>query len=402
MTDERRLFDSFGERRQAELMEEIEEHGEPQIPLDYESLRDRAEEKLSDHGFTQIAGSAGSEDTKRENREAMRRWRIVPRMLRDIDDRDMSVEFFGERFAVPLILAPIGVQSMVHDDGALATARAARELDVPFALSTASTPSLEEVADVLSDTPSLFQLYPSSDRDVTRSLLERAEAAGYNAIVYTLDGPPLGWRERDLNVGYLPNVSEEGIGNFLSDPVFRKALDQPPEEDMDAAVNHYLDVYAEDELSWDDLSYIQDATDLPLLLKGILHPDDARKALANGVDGLVVSNHGGRQVDGAIASIDALEQVREVTGDEVPVLFDSGIRRGADAFRAIALGADAVMLGRPYVYGLALDGQNGVEEVLKNFIADLDLTMALSGHASFDDVDRSDLFRQNWMSRVDN
>lgn len=395
MSEDRPRFDSFGEQRQEELMDEIEEHGEPRIPVDYETLRERAEEKLSSHGFTQIAGSAGSEDTRRENREAMRRWRIVPRMLRDIDNRDLSVELFGERFAAPLMFAPIGVQSMVHDDGALASARAANELDVPFVASTASTPSLEEVADALGDAPGWFQLYPSSNRDITRSLVERAEAAGYSAIVYTLDGPPLGWRERDLNVGYLPNVAEEGIGNFLSDPVFREGLDQPPEEDMAAAVNHYLDIYSEDQLSWDDLSYIQEATDLPLLLKGILHPDDARKALARGVDGLVVSNHGGRQVDGAIASIDALEQVLEVTGDEVPVLFDSGIRRGADAFRALALGADAVMLGRPYVYGLALDGQHGVEEVVKNFLADLDLTMALSGHASFDDVDRTDLYRRD-------
>jgi isopentenyl diphosphate isomerase/L-lactate dehydrogenase-like FMN-dependent dehydrogenase len=394
VTKKKRRFNSFGEQRQEELMEEIEEHGEIRIPVDYETLRERAEATLSDHGFTQVAGSAGNEDTKRENREAFRRWRIVPRMLRNIDDRDMSIELFGQHFPAPLLLAPIGVQSMIHEEGALASARAARELNIPFTLSTASTPSIEEVADALGDTPRWFQLYPSSNHDITRSLIERAEAAGYSAIVYTVDGPPLGWRERDLNLGYLPNVSEEGIGNFLSDPAFRNGLEQPPEEDMGAAVDHYLDIYAEDQMTWEDLEYIQETTNLPLLLKGILHPDDARKALGHGIDGLVVSNHGGRQVDGAIAALDALEQILEVIDSEIPVLFDSGIRRGADAFKALAIGADAVMLGRPYIYGLALEGQCGVEDVIKNFLADLDLTMALSGHASFDDVDRSDLFRR--------
>jgi isopentenyl-diphosphate delta-isomerase len=255
---------------------------------------------------------------------------------------------------------------------------------------------MEDVASVMGDTPKWFQLYPSSNRDITRSFLSRAEDAGYSAIVYTVDGPPVGWRERDLDLGYVPTVSEDGLGNFLSDPVFREGLEDPPEENMQAAIDHYLDVYSDTSMSWDDLSYIKDATDLPLILKGLLHPDDARKALEHGVDGIVVSNHGGRQVDGAIAAIDALPQIHDIADGEIPIIYDSGIRRGQDVFKALALGAEAVMLGRPYVYGLALESSLGVEEVVKNIIADLDLTMALSGHRDLADIDTSDLFNRHF------
>ncbi|MCO8243997.1 MULTISPECIES: lactate 2-monooxygenase [unclassified Haladaptatus] len=363
----------------------------PDLPTSPEALAELARENLSPEAHAYVAGSAGSESTKDENRRAFDRWRIVPRMLRDVSERDLSVEILGQRLPVPVMLAPVGVQSIIHDEGELATARAAAELDVPLVLSSASSETMEDVSEELGDTLGWFQLYWSADRDVAASFLSRAEDAGYEAIVVTLDTPMMGWRERDVDHAYLPFLDGEGVANYLSDPAFRASLDSPPEEDASAALWRFTEIFGDPSLSWDDLAFLRERTDLPIVLKGILHPDDARKAIDRGVDGVVVSNHGGRQVDGAIGALDALPAIVDEVGDEVPVLFDSGIRRGADAVRAIALGADAVLLGRPYIYGLGIAGQDGVREVLRNFLADLDLTLALSGHTSFDELSRSAL-----------
>jgi lactate 2-monooxygenase len=363
----------------------------PDLPTSPDELADLAREHLSPEAHAYVAGSAGSESTKDENRRAFDRRRIVPRMLRDVSERDLSVDISGRTLPVPVMLAPIGVQSIIHEEGELATARAAADLDVPLVLSSASSETMEDVAEALGDTLGWFQLYWSADRDVTASFLSRAEDAGYEAVVVTLDTPMMGWRERDVDHAYLPFLDGEGVANYLSDPAFRDALDLPPEEDRSSALWRFTETFGDPSLSWDDLEFLREHTDLPILLKGILHPDDAREAVERGVDGLVVSNHGGRQVDGAIGALDALPGVVDAVGDDVPVLFDSGVRRGADALRAIALGADAVLLGRPYVYGLAIAGREGVREVLRNFLADLDLTLALSGHTSFEEVSRATL-----------
>ncbi|MGA9400384.1 lactate 2-monooxygenase [Haladaptatus sp.] len=363
----------------------------PDLPTSPEALAELARENLSPEAHAYVAGSAGSESTKDENRRAFDRWRIVPRMLRDVSERDLSVEILGQTLPVPVMLAPVGVQSIIHEEGELATARAAAELDVPLVLSSASSETMEDVSEELGDTLGWFQLYWSADRDVAASFLSRAEDAGYEAVVVTLDTPMMGWRERDVDHAYLPFLDGEGVANYLSDPAFRESLDSPPEEDTSAALWRFTEIFGDPSLSWDDLAFLREHTDLPVVLKGILHPDDAREAIERGVDGVVVSNHGGRQVDGAIGALDALPTIVDEVGDEVPVLFDSGIRRGADAVRAIALGADAVLLGRPYIYGLGIAGQDGVREVLRNFLADLDLTLALSGHTSFDELSRSTL-----------
>ncbi|RBI64217.1 alpha-hydroxy-acid oxidizing protein [halophilic archaeon] len=361
----------------------------PDLPASPGELADLAREALSPEAYAYLAGSAGDESTARENRRAFDRWRIVPRMLRDVAERDLSVELFDSELPVPVLLAPIGVQSIVHEEGELATARAAADLDVPVVLSSASSETMEDVADELGDATAWFQLYWSADRDVTASFLRRAEEAGYEAVVVTVDTPMMGWRERDVDRAYLPFLDGEGVANYFSDPAFRDALDAPPEEDETAAVWHFTEIFGDPSLTWDDLDWLREQTDLPVVLKGILHPGDAREALDRGVDGIVVSNHGGRQVDGAIGVLEALPDVVDAVDGRVPVLFDSGVRRGADAFRAIALGADAVLLGRPYAYGLAVDGANGVRSVLANFLADLDLTLALSGYDAVADVDRS-------------
>ena len=294
-----------------------------------------------------------------ENREAFRRWRIVPRMLRDVSERDLSTTVLGTPMPAPLMLAPIGVQKIVHDDGELASARAAAALGLPFVASTASHYTMEEIAEASGDGPRWFQLYWPNRPELAESFVRRAEAAGYAAIVLTVDTFIPGWKPRDLQQAWLPFLEGSGNANFFQDPVFRAGLERPPEEDLGAATAHYLDVYENPQLDWDDLSWLRGKTSLPIVIKGIQHVDDAREAAERGVDGIIVSNHGGRQVDGAIASIDALPAIADAVGGDLAVLFDSGIRGGADVLKALALGADAVLLGRPYIWGLALDGQSG-------------------------------------------
>jgi lactate 2-monooxygenase len=365
----------------------------PKLPLHSEQLQERAREVLSPQAFGYVAGSAGAELTARANLQAFERWQIVPRMLRDVSERDLSTTILGTTMPAPVLLAPVGVQSIVHPQAELAVGRAAASSALPFILSTASSHSIEDVADAVGQASRWYQLYWPKERELAASFVTRAGDAGYQAIVVTLDTWMLGWRPRDLQNAYLPFLKGEGVANYFSDPVFRGALEKPPEEDPGAAIGHWAYQFSNPSVTWADLAWLREQTALPIVLKGILHPDDARLALDAGVDGLIVSNHGGRQVDGAIAALDALPGVREVVGDSFPLLFDSGIRTGADVFKALALGADAICLGRPYMWGLALDGQAGVEHVLRCLLGELDLTLALSGHTEIAQLERSSLTR---------
>jgi lactate 2-monooxygenase len=354
----------------------------PSIPVSVAELERLAAKAMEERAANYVFAGAGSENTMDANREAFRRRRIVPRMLRDVASRDLSTTLLGTAMPAPLLLAPIGVQKVVHEDGELATARAAASLGVSMIASTASAFTLEEIAEAGGKAPRWFQLYWPNDKRLAMSLVRRAEAAGYSAIVLTVDTFVPGWKPRDLQQAWLPFLNGVGVANYFQDPVFREGLEKPPEEDVGAATGHFLGIQANPALAWDDLAWLRAQTTLPILVKGIQHADDAREAASRGIDGIVVSNHGGRQVDGAIASLDALPAIAEAAGDDLAILFDSGIRSGSDAIKALALGADAVCLGRPYVWGLALEGQQGVETVLKMILAELDLTLALCGYTS--------------------
>jgi lactate 2-monooxygenase len=366
---------------------------QPDFPFEVEEVERRAKEQLDPKAYWYVAGGAGAGETVERNRRAFNRWQLVPRMLADVSERDHRVELLGQTFPSPLLLGPVGVQEIIHPEGELAVARAAKSLGVPMVLSTLSSFPLEEVAETLGDSPKWFQLYWPGDPALATSLVQRAEAAGYTAIVVTLDTKLMGWREKDLQTAYLPFLERKGIANYLTDPVFCGALDGPPEENMLAAVGHWAQVYADASQTWADLAALREATKLPIVLKGVLHPDDARIALDHGVDSIIVSNHGGRQVDGAIAALDALPAVVDRV-PTMPVLFDSGIRHGADMVKALALGAKAVLLARPYVYGLAVDGEEGVKNVVQRLLAEFDVTMALAGVATTSELERGHLVRE--------
>jgi isopentenyl diphosphate isomerase/L-lactate dehydrogenase-like FMN-dependent dehydrogenase len=383
----------------------------PRVSTDLTRLEADAEQVMRPDAFAYVAGGAGTGATMRANREAFGRHRIVPRMLRDASRRDTSVELFGRRLAAPFLLAPIGVAEMAHPDADLATARAAASEGVPMVFSNQASVPMERVAAELGESPHWFQLYWSTSNDLVESFVARAEACGCEAIVVTLDTTLLGWRTRDLDIGFLPFLRGMGIAQYTSDPVFRRLVEEeasaprtPVETPRPTAsalstllslrrrrvsresVQRFTQIYSRPSLSWDDLPFLRERTRLPILLKGICHPDDARRALDSGVDGVIVSNHGGRQVDGAIATLDALPGVVEAVGGAVPVLLDSGVRSGADVFKALALGARAVLLGRPYIYALALAGEAGVRQVLRDLHADFDLTLGLAGYSAAADV----------------
>jgi L-lactate dehydrogenase (cytochrome) len=358
----------------------------PTQPFDWRALQAAAEAVMDPGAVGYVSGGAGAEDTMRANREAFDRWRLLPQMLKGIPaERDLSTELLGTPSPAPVLLAPVGVLSIVHPDAERAVARAAAAVGLPMVLSTASSTAMEDIQAELAGSPGWYQLYWPSDQSVAASLVARAEAAGYRALVVTLDTWQLGWRPRDLDTAYLPFLRGEGIANYTSDPAFQAGLPTP-----DGEVLHFLSMFNHPALTWDDLAWLRSQTSLPIVLKGIQHPDDARRAVDAGVQGIVCSNHGGRQVDGAVGSLDALPGVVAAAGS-LPVLFDSGVRTGADAVKALALGARAVLLARPWVYGLALAGQAGVEHVLRCFLADLDLQLGLSGHASVSDLSLSSL-----------
>ena len=358
----------------------------PEWPIAAEDWERAAEARLDSGAFGYIAGGAGAEETMRANLEAFRSWRIRPRMLTGNLQRDLSVEVLGTRSPAPFLLAPIGVLSIAHEEAEVGVAKAAASSGVPFILSSAATNSIEEVTET--NAPRWFQLYWGNDREICASFVRRAEQSGYGAIVLTLDTLTLGWRPRDLRASYLPFLKGEGCGQYFSDPVFLSRLDQPPSEDPLTAAAMMLANFPNVGLTWNDVDWLRGQTSLPLLVKGVVTATDAELALQHGVDGIVVSNHGGRQVDGAVAALDALVEVREALPDAV-VLMDGGIRTAADIVKAMALGADAVLLGRPYAYALAVGGQRGVEELIQNLTAELDLTLALAGAHSVRELDRS-------------
>ncbi|HEV2341364.1 MAG TPA: lactate 2-monooxygenase [Candidatus Acidoferrales bacterium] len=352
------------------------------IPVPLDALEAKAKEMLEPRAYDYVAGGAGGEMTMRANREAFYRWRIVPRMLRNVSERDMSVELLGAKLPAPVILAPVGVQGIMHADAELATARAAASLGLPFVLSTVCSRTMEQIAEAAGTGQRWFQLYWGKNPELTGSMLARAERAGYSALVVTLDTSMLGWRERDLERGYLPFLFAEGVANYFTDPVFRSLLKKPPEENPADAVRLWAGLFSNTKLTWNDLSWLLKHTKMPIILKGILHADDAKRALDAGMDSVIVSNHGGRQVDGGIAALDSLPAVVKAVGEQLPVLFDSGIRRGSDIMKALALGARAVLIGRLYIWGLAVAGEAGVRDTVQNLLADFDLTMALSGFTS--------------------
>jgi lactate 2-monooxygenase len=391
----------------------------PRVPTDATMLEERAREVMSAEAFAYVAGGAGTGATMRANRAAFDRWRIVPRMLRDVADRDTSVELFGRTLPSPFLIAPIGVLEMAHREAERAVARAVRDLGLPMIYSNQASVAMEEVTEILGDAPRWFQLYWSTREELVESFAQRAAACGCEAITVTLDTTMLGWRTRDLDLGWLPFLRGMGIAQYTSDPVFTRLLSEPVDSSQPqpkpslsalkvlvqlvrnypgpflealrsgrarAAVQRFVQIYSRPSLTWADLPYLRERTSVPILLKGVLHPDDARRAVDEGIDGVLVSNHGGRQVDGAIATLDALPAIVEAVDDRIPVLLDSGIRSGADIFKALALGARAVLLGRPWVYGLALAGEDGVREVITNFMADLDLTMGLAGCRSVGEI----------------
>lgn len=393
----------------------------PVVPVEPAALEAAAHEVMSPQAWAYVNGGAGQQRTVAANAEAFGRHRIVPRMFVDVQERDLSVDLFGRILPSPLLLAPIGVLEMAHPEAEHAVARAARALGTPMVISTQGSVPMEDTARALGETPRLYQLYWSRDDEVVRSFVRRAEAIGSDAIVVTLDTHLLGWRTRDLDLGYLPFARAEGIAQYTSDPHFR-ALAQAREPSTEptprptlaavrallsmarhypgstwanlrsphprAAVETFLDVFSRSDLTWADVARLREMTTLPILVKGIQHPADARLALEHGLDGIVVSNHGGRQVDNAIGALDALSAVVAEVGGRVPVLFDSGVRSGADAFVALALGASAVLLGRPWVYGLALAGEDGVRAVVEHVLAELDLTMGLVGAGSVREITR--------------
>jgi len=354
----------------------------PWLPVSVAELEAAAEQILSPRARAYLFGGAGSGDTMRANREAFRRWQLIPRAPRDLEARDHRTTLLGTAMPAPVLLAPIGTQTRYHPLGELATARAAAATGLTLVASGVGDHTLEQSAEANGDGSRWYQLYWPRDDAITRSLLARAEQAGYRAIVVTVDAALAGWRPEDLRHGQALASRGRGMANFLSDPEFRSQLARPPEEDLDAAVSHYFSVAHSPAITWERLEWLRGLTDLPIVVKGLQHPDDARAAVRSGMDGIVVSNHGGRQVDGSVGSLDALPAIVDAVGDSMPVLFDSGIRGGADACKALALGATAVLVGRPYIWGLALAGQEGIEWVLRGLLAELDITAALVGETS--------------------
>ena len=365
----------------------------PRFPMAFAELEARAEQALAPSVLSYVAGGAGSEHTQRANVSAFRQWGLVPRMFVGAAQRDLSVELFGMRLPSPLLMAPIGVIALCAQDGQgdLATAAAAARTGVPMIASTLSADSLEDVAARFGGTPGFFQLYTPTDRDLAASLVSRAEAAGYRGIVVTLDTWVTGWRPRDLAGSNFPQLRGHCLANYTTDPVFRARLGQDPDSDQAATVGLWAQLFG-NPLTWDDLPWLRSLTTLPLLVKGICHPDDARRAKDGGVDAIYCSTHGGRQADNGLPALDCLPAVVDAA-DGMPVLFDSGIRSGADVIKALALGATAVAVGRPYAYGLAIGGVDGIVHVLRSILAEADLIMAVDGYPTLADLTRDSLRR---------
>ncbi len=395
----------------------------PVAPVRATELERRAELAMTPQAWAYVAGGAGSEATMRANHDAFDKWKIVPRMLRDTASRDLSIELFGQKFPSPLLLAPIGALGVVRRNADLIIARAAAAEGVPMIFSNQASVPMERCAASMGNTPRWFQLYWNTENDVVESFVQRAEKCGCGAIVLTLDTTRLGWRARDLDFAHLPFQRGEGLAQYMSDPVFCSKLStaslapKAPSrlnlpslstalsivlsgrkfglsaKDSISAVKHFIATASRPSLNWSDLPMLRAMTKLPIILKGIQHPDDARRAADAGMNAIIVSNHGGRQIDGAIGSLDALPPIVAAVGEKIPVLFDSGIRSGADAFKALAFGARAVLLGRTIAYGLAVAGEQGVREVIRHVLAELDLTVGLAGHTSVRELNPDSLIR---------
>lgn len=358
----------------------------PSLPMSFAELEAKAQAAMPPSMWSYVAGGAGDERTQRVNVTAFDNWGLMPRMFVGAAERDLSVEFLGLSLPSPAMMAPVGVIALCAQDGHgdLATARAAARTGVPMIASTMSADPMEAVAAELGDTPGFFQLYTPNDRDVAASFVQRAEAAGFKGIVVTLDTWIPGWRPRDLSTSNFPFLRGHCLANYTTDPVFLDGLAQSPEENPQAAIMKWISIFG-NPLTWDDLPWLRSLTTLPILVKGICDPDDARRAKDGGVDAIYCSNHGGRQANGGIPAVDCLPGVVEAA-DGMPVLFDSGIRSGVDIVKAIALGASAVAIGRPYTYGLALGGEDGIVHVLRSLLAEADLTMAVDGYRSLKEL----------------
>ncbi len=411
-----------GRRRQDEVYRAGVYGRRPRVPTGARALQRAARRRLGARAYAYVAGGAGHEATQRANTGAFDRWVVVPRVLRDVSARDTSAELFGRRLPAPVLLGPVGALGLLHPEADLAVARAAAATGVPMVFSNQASVPMETCAEAMGDAPRWMQLYWSTSDELVESMVARAEACGCEALVVTLDTTMLGWRPRDLDLGHLPFALGTGIAQYTSDPVFRRLAeeraasteprDPQPRPNLAAvralvgmarawpgplldnlrsplpraAVETFLRIYSRPSITWADLAWLRSRTRLPVLLKGVLHPDDARRALDEGVDGLVVSTHGGRQVDRSIAALDALPEVVGAVAGRVPVLLDSGVRTGADAFTAVALGATAVLLGRPFAWGLALAGEEGVRQVVSDVLAEFDLTLGLTGHTAVDQL----------------
>jgi lactate 2-monooxygenase len=358
----------------------------PSLPMDFAELEAKAENAMPPSVWSYVSGGAGDERTQRANREAFDRWGLMPRMFVGAKKRDLSVKLFGLSLPSPLFMAPIGVIGLCAQDGHgdLATAHAAARTGVPMVASTLTVDPMEEVAAAFGDTPGFYQLYTPTDREVAASLVGRAEAAGFKGIVVTLDTWVTGWRPRDLSTANFPQLRGHCLANYFTDPVFRAGLQRPPEEDPQGAVLRWVQIFG-NPLTWDDLEWLRSLTDLPLIIKGLCHPDDVRRAKDGGVDGIYCSTHGGRQANGGLPALDCLPGVVEAA-DGLPVLFDSGVRNGADVVKALAMGASAVGVGRPYAYGLALGGLEGIVHLLRMILAETDLIMAADGYPTVKDL----------------
>lgn len=401
----------------------------PAVPVLPAALESAAEKAMSAEAYAYVAGGAGSGATMARNRTAFDRWQVWPRPLRDVSSRDLSVDFLGRTRPSPLLLAPLGVMEMVHPEADLAVARAAAAMGVPYTLSNQASFPMERIAQSAPGAPRLFQLYWSSSDDLNASLLARAKASGCEAVVITLDTHLLGWRTQDLDLALLPFTRGMGIAQYTSDPVFQRLVreraagasgesskvrvtaktiaagvsiarsgaavtgsrslrDNLRSPLPRTAVETFLDVFSTPALTWGDLTRAREWTSLPIILKGIVHPDDAERAVDAGADGIWISNHGGRQIDRSVATLDVLPEIAERVAGRTPIVFDSGVRSGADAAVALALGATTVALGRPVAYGLAVAGEEGVREVIRNVLAELDITLGLAGLTAVRDLSR--------------
>ena len=355
---------------------------EPVNLFEYEAL---ARKCLSQATYDYYAGGAGDEVTLRENRSAFDRLQLLPRVLVDVSHRDLSTTVLSQPIALPILIAPTAFHRLACPEGEIATARAAAKVGTVMVLSTLSNTTLEEVARA-SEAPLWFQLYIYKDRGLTQALVERAEAAGYKALCVTVDAPLLGRRERDVRNRFsLP--PDLAIANIPA-----HAGERLPDVAGSSALSTYFSRLLHQSLTWDDVEWIQGITSLPVVLKGIHHPEDARLAVERGVSGIVVSNHGARQLDTVPATIDMLPAIADVVQEQGELLLDGGVRRGTDVLKALALGAMAVLVGRPVLWGLAVDGQMGAAQVLRLLQAEIDLAMALCGITSVSAVTR-DLVR---------